>query len=125
MAAPLSLLQFRLCVSLPDPSWFNSFTFIGCDDHRWSLVRADLQVIAALSSSLLDVHEGKKYKSLSTLCDGEHLLCLVKYLQQRGGRGGGWWGAVGGSDLFWSANNLSEDKVADPPMLGSLLLEGI
>lgn len=27
------------------------------------------------------------------------------------------------SDL--SANNLSEDKVADPPMLGSLLLEGI
>lgn len=29
------------------------------------------------------------------------------------------------SDLFWSANNLSEDKMADPPMLGSLLLEGI
>lgn len=29
------------------------------------------------------------------------------------------------SDLFWSANNLSGDKVADPPVLGSLLLEGI
>lgn len=35
---------------------------------------------------------------------------------------GGQWTA---SDLFWSVNNLSEDKVADPPVLGSLLLEGI
>lgn len=39
-----------------------------------------------------------------------------------GGGGGGWWTA---SDLFWSANSLSRDKVADPPTLGSLLLEGI
>lgn len=68
----------------------------------------------------------KKKKRLSTLCEQEHLLCLVKYLQQRGGRGsGGGGGQWTASDLFWSANNLSEDKVADPPMLGSLLLEGI
>lgn len=94
---------------------------------RWSSVLSDLrllitQFIAALDSSLLDVKHWKN-KRLSTLCDREHLLCLVKYLQQRGGRGSGLGGAA--SDLFWSANNLSEDKVADPPMLGSLLLEGI
>lgn len=96
---------------------------------RWSSVLSDLRLlitefIAALDSSLLDGQDWKN-KRLSTLCDRKHLLCLVKYLQQRRGRGsglvGGQWTA---SDLFWSANNLSEDKVADPPMLGSLL-EGI
>lgn len=47
-------------------------------------------------------------------------ICAVKHLQQGGGREG-----RTKSDLFWSANSLSRDKVADPPMLGSLLLEGI
>lgn len=64
--------------------------------------------------------EQAEKKRLSTLCDHEHLLCLVKYLQQRIVGGWGQWMV---SDL--SANNLSEDNVAGPPMPGSLLLEGI
>lgn len=47
-------------------------------------------------------------------------ICAVKHLQQGGGREG-----RTKSDLFWRANSLSRDKVADPPTLGSLLLEGI
>lgn len=43
----------------------------------------------------------------------EQLLSLVKYLQRKG------------NDLFRHANNLSEDKAADLPALGSLLLERI
>lgn len=52
-------------------------------------------------------------------------ICAVKYLQQWGGRLGGRKEGWTESDLLWSANSLSGDKVADPPTLGSLLLEGI
>lgn len=88
-------------------------------DVMTSCSLCNINRLSPSSSHQLQIFEAEQAeKRLSVLCEQEHLLCFVKYLQQK--VVGGQWMA---SDL--RTNNLSEDNAADPPMLGSLLLEGI